>query len=153
MFRKSLAKQGLKFAQDSSLVLLVECGDKHLKWLDDVSKDFHISCIQKGAGFQLEPLQSKCGRWFTGLASLNNHHKACRICRPEGEKAGKPLITLTPDGLLNKLRATMEEALSLATEIEGLIKALEGLSTIESRLAQVEKEAESYRDVVRGFAQ
>jgi len=130
----------------------VEVPDSELHWLEKVTKDMGLSTISIPTmpHYDVAP----CGALTT---DLQHHGARCKKCeKVEGRtatihhtpKAGKiisiakvpGLTELDMKSMLAVMKQRMEECLTLAQNYDSAIKAIEGMATVEARLAEIQKE-------------
>ena len=143
--------------------IFVEVPDSELGWLEKVTKDIGLSTISIPTMPHYDP--APCGVLTTDLMHHTLRCKKCikatgrikkerhtSIVGPVQRIAKVPgLKTLDMKSLIALYKQRMEECLTLAQMYDSAIKALEGMETVDKRLAEIQKEKEEHKKALELF--
>jgi hypothetical protein len=143
--------------------IFLEVPDSEIGWVDKVVKDLGLSAVS----IPVAPVYktAPCGV-FT--ADLVHHVARCKQCASTAgrikrdhktPKAGRVIRVAKVPGLaeldlksmIAVMKQRMDECMTLAQSYDLAIKAIEGISTVESRLAEIQKEKIEHRKALELF--
>ena len=155
--------------RDTKEQVYVEVPDSELSWADKVAKDMGLSAtvVPVPPEFETAP----CGARSTNVEQHKLHCKTCYPLTHDGRRwedrntarprvpASAVRVRATVPGLrgmdLNSVMAVMkqrlEECMTIAQNYEAAIKAIEGISDSDKRLAQIQQELSEHKKALKLF--
>ena len=159
--------------RDTNTQIFLEVPDSELGWVEKVVKDIGLSGIVISAPPKYGA--AACGALTT---DVKRHQLHCSKCYPLTHKGvpwadrnKQPPITITkpvktPElpptsvpvltvkdlpSLINIMKARLDECMTLAQNYESAIRAVESISTLDNRLAEIRKEQEQHKKALATF--
>lgn len=145
----------------SGTITLAEVRDDHMKWVQELAKEFNASCIQAAEPTTaLVPLP--CGLFTTSPHAAWAHRSRCKACRavlPPKPRSGKvetvfkvpELPSFDMPGLLSVLKGRRDALLEASDQYDRIIKAIEGLEALEAKAKQWKEEKEQHQKAIDWF--
>jgi hypothetical protein len=161
---KDFKDKAKTLVRGSKTQIFLEVPDSEIGWVDKVAKDLGISAISIPVAptYKTAP----CGAL---TVDISHHVSRCKQCAAtEGRiakkarkatKAGKVIRVAKVPGLaeldlksmLAVMKQRMEECMTLAQNYDSAIKAIEGMTTVEARLAEIVKEKVEHQKALEMF--